>query len=51
MRRVQYDLDAIEEGHADEEAETLVAERIRSGAAERTRDGGEVLAELGVQTD
>jgi hypothetical protein len=49
--RTQDDLDAAGEGRADEEAETLPAERIRSGAAERTRDGAEVLAELGIQTD
>lgn len=51
MRRVQDDLDAIGESRADEEAETLAGERIRSGAAEHTRAGGEVLAELGIQTD
>jgi hypothetical protein len=47
-------LDAIAEGleasRADDEAETLAAERIRSGAVERTRDGAEVLAELGIRT-
>jgi hypothetical protein len=58
MRRMQDDLDArldgIAEGlqasRADDEAETLAAERIRSGAVERTRDGAEVLAELGIRT-
>jgi len=58
MRRMQNDidarLDAIAEGfevsRADDEAETLAAERITSGAAERTRDGAEVLAELGIDT-
>lgn len=56
MRRMQDDvdarLDAMAEGfqasRADDEAETLAAERVRSGAAERTRDGAEVLAELGI---
>jgi hypothetical protein len=51
MRRMQDDLDAIGESRVDEEADTLAGERIRSGAAERTRDGAEVLAELGIQTD
>jgi hypothetical protein len=40
-------LDAIAESlearEADEEAETLAAERIRSGAAKRTQDGAEAL--------
>jgi hypothetical protein len=54
MRGMQDDLnarlDAIEESRADDEAATLAAERIRSGAAERTKDGSEVLAELGIHT-
>ncbi len=58
MRRMQDDLDtrldaiaeALEGRGADEEAEALAAERIRSGAAERTQDGAEALAELGVHT-
>lgn len=59
MRAMQNDLntklDALAESfhasRADEEAETLAAERIRSGAAERTRDGADVLVELGIRTD
>jgi hypothetical protein len=47
-------LDAIAEAldarGADEEAETLAAERIRSGAAERAQHGSEALAELGIHT-
>jgi hypothetical protein len=58
MRRMRDDLDArldaiaerLETSRADDEAETLAAERIRSGAIERTRDGAEVLAELGIHT-
>jgi hypothetical protein len=58
MRRMHDDLDArldaiadgFEASRADDEADTLAAERIRSGAAERTRDGAEVLAELGIRT-
>lgn len=56
MRKMQEDFDArldaiaeaIEMGHADDEAAALAAERVRSGAAGRTRDGAEVLAELGI---
>jgi hypothetical protein len=33
---------------ADHEAEAVAAERIRSGATQRTRDGAEALAELGI---
>jgi hypothetical protein len=58
MRRMQDDLDtrldaiaeALEGRGADEETEALAAERIRSGAAERTQDGAEALAELGIHT-
>lgn len=54
MRRMQDDLnarlDGIEASRADDEAETLAAERIRSGAAERAQDGSEVLAELSIHT-
>lgn len=43
MRRMQHELDtrleAIEVRRADDEAETIAAERIRSGAAERTQGG------------
>jgi hypothetical protein len=56
MRKMQDDIDArldiiaegLEERRADEEAEAIAAERIRSGAAEHARDGAEVLAELGI---
>jgi hypothetical protein len=48
-------LDAIAESlearGTDKEAEALAAERIRSGAAERTQDGAEALAETCIQTD
>ncbi len=39
---------AFESRSADDEAEALAAERIRSGAAERTQDGAEALGELGI---
>jgi hypothetical protein len=58
MRRMQDDLDArldaIAEGfelrRTEDEVEALAAERIRSGAAGRTQDGAEVLAELGISS-
>ncbi len=58
MRRMHDDLDgrldaiadSLEARGADEEAEALAAERIRSGAADRTQDGAEALAELGIHT-
>ncbi|MHB1468475.1 MAG: hypothetical protein ACYCU0_04790 [Solirubrobacteraceae bacterium] len=58
MRRIQADLDgrldaiaeSLEAREADEEAEVLAAERLRSGAAERRQDGAEALAELGIHT-
>lgn len=56
MHQMQENLDArldalseeLEFGRADNEAETLAAERIRSGAAERIQDGAEALTELGI---
>jgi hypothetical protein len=39
---------AFESRSADDEAGTLAAERIRSGAAERTQDGAEALSQLGI---
>lgn len=59
MRAMQNDVDArldeiaesLQASRADEEAQTLAAERIRSGAAERVQDGAEALAELGIHAD
>lgn len=56
MRRMQEDFDArldaiaeaIEMGLADEAAEALAAERVRSGAAQRAEGGEQALAELGI---
>jgi hypothetical protein len=58
MRRMHDDLDrrldaiadCLEAGGADREADALAVERIRSGAAERSQDGAEALAELGIHT-
>jgi len=56
VRKLQADMDsrldtmtqAFEQRGADDEAEALAAERIRSGAAERTQDGAEALNQLGI---
>ncbi len=57
MRGMREDLDSrldalaevVEARGADQEAEALAAERVRTGAAERTEDGAEALGELGIQ--
>jgi transposase len=56
MHSLRADLDArldsmaeTFEGHrADDEVAALAAERIRSGAAERTEDGAKALRDLGI---
>lgn len=49
MRQVQGEIASLHDRQADDEVEALAAERVRSGAAEHTRDGAEVLGELGIQ--
>jgi hypothetical protein len=57
MHKMRDDMDsrfdsmaeAFEARRADDEVEALAAERIRSGAAERTQDGAEVLRDLGIR--
>ncbi|HVC06385.1 MAG TPA: hypothetical protein VND98_02210 [Solirubrobacterales bacterium] len=41
--------EALELRRADDEVGALAAERVRSAAAERTVDGAETLAELGIR--
>lgn len=41
--------EAFESRRADDEVEAVAAERIRSGAAERTQDGAEALSEIGIR--
>jgi hypothetical protein len=56
MRKMRVDMDSrfdsmaetFEARRADDEVEAVAAERIRSGAADRTKDGGEVLRDLGI---
>lgn len=40
--------ETFERRRADDEVAALAAERIRSGAAERTEDGAEALGDLGI---
>ncbi len=57
MRKMRDDMDsrfdsmteAFEARRADDEVEAVAAERIRSGAAERTQDGTEALRDLGIR--
>lgn len=49
MREMRGEIAAMQGRQVDDEVEALAAERVRSGAAERTQDGAEALAELGIQ--
>lgn len=57
MHKMRDDIDSrldsmaetFESRRADDEAEALAAERIRSDAAERTQDGVEALGERGIR--
>jgi hypothetical protein len=48
MREMRGEIAALHDRQADDEVEALAAERVRSGAAERTQDGAEALAELDI---
>lgn len=49
MREVRGEIATMQDRRADDEVEALAAERVRSGAAQRTEDGAEALADLGIQ--
>jgi hypothetical protein len=49
MREVRGEIATIQDRRADDEVEALAAERVRSGAAQRTEDGATALADLGIQ--
>lgn len=49
MREVRGEIATIQDRRADDEVEALAAERVRNGAAQRTEDGAEALADLGIQ--
>jgi hypothetical protein len=48
MREMKGEIAALQTRQADEEVETLAAERLRSGAAGRTEDGVQALTDLGI---
>ena len=48
MLDVQSEIAALHDRQADDEVEAVAAERVRSGAAERTEDGEKALADLGI---
>jgi len=48
MREMRGEIAVLHDRQADDEVEALAAERIRSGAAERTEDGARALGELGI---
>ena len=49
MHKMQSEIAVLHDRQADDEVEGLAAERVRSGAAERTQDGAKALAEVGIQ--
>lgn len=48
MREMKGEIADLQDRQADDEVEALAAERIRSGAAERTEDSTQALADLGI---
>jgi hypothetical protein len=48
MREMRGEIAVLHDRQADDEVETLAAERVRSGAVDRAEDGVEALAELGI---
>lgn len=49
MREMRGEIAILHDRQADDEVEALAAERVRSGAAERTEDGAQALADLGIE--
>ncbi|HET8814524.1 MAG TPA: hypothetical protein VFM51_06175 [Solirubrobacterales bacterium] len=47
--RIDEMAEAFESRRADDEAEAIAAERIRSGAGDHKEDGAEALAKLGIE--
>jgi len=47
--RIDEMAEAFESRRADDEAAAIAAERIRSGAADREKDGAAALAKLGIK--
>jgi hypothetical protein len=48
MRQMQGEIAILHDRQADDEVEALAAERVRSGATNKTEDGAEALTELGI---
>lgn len=48
MREMRGEIAVLHDRQADDEVEALAAERVRSGAAKRTEDGAQALADLGI---
>jgi len=48
MREMKGEIADLQDRQADDEVEALAAERVRSGAAGRTEDGVQALADLGI---
>jgi hypothetical protein len=48
MREMKGEIAAMQDRQADDEVAALAAERVRSGAAKRTQDGADALADLGI---
>lgn len=48
MREMRGEIAVLHGRQADDEVEALAAERVRSGAVERTEDGAQALADLGI---
>lgn len=49
MHEMQGEIAVLRDRQADDEVGALAAERVRSGAAKRTEDGAEALADLGIR--
>jgi TolA-binding protein len=47
--RIDEMAESFESRRADDEAEAIAAERIRSGAADQKEDGAEALTKLGIE--
>jgi hypothetical protein len=48
MGEMRGEIAVLHDRQADDEVEALAAERVRSGAAMRTEDGAQALADLGI---
>jgi hypothetical protein len=49
MHKMQGEIAVLHDRQADDEVESVAAERVRSDAAKRTEDGAKALADLGIR--